>query len=86
MVIEPRFQHVGLFSEGLAYAALQGKKANDMRYGFIDTTGKWVIEPQFQRAENFSDGRAAVLFPSPYRWLDERDLQAKQSASSPPKG
>ncbi len=29
-------------------------------YGYIDKTGAWRIEPQFQLAYNFSDGRAMV--------------------------
>lgn len=40
------------FSEGLACVDIDGK------YGYIDKTGKIVIEPQFSRAENFSNGLA----------------------------
>ena len=43
------------FSEGLA--AVMGK--ND-KYGFIDKTGKFVIQPQFYRVGDFSEGLAAV--------------------------
>jgi hypothetical protein len=32
-------------------------------YGYIDTTGKIVVKPQFIRAEDFSEGMAAVLLP-----------------------
>ncbi len=32
-------------------------------WGFMDSTGKVVIEPQFDRVEDFSDGLAAVHFP-----------------------
>lgn len=29
-------------------------------YGYLDSTGKWVIQPQYQDANGFSDGRAIV--------------------------
>ena len=31
----------------------------EYKYGFINQTGKMVISPQFDRAEGFSDGKAA---------------------------
>lgn len=40
------------FSEGLACVDVDGK------YGYIDKTGKFVIEPQFSYAGSFSDGLA----------------------------
>src|SRR5690606_16903540 len=38
------------FENGLAAAAQDGK------FGFIDPSGDWVIEPQFGNAQAFSDG------------------------------
>jgi hypothetical protein len=35
------------------------KSANDF-YGFIDTTGNWIIKPIFDDAQNFTEGFAAV--------------------------
>ena len=32
----------------------------DGRWGYIDRQGRWVIAPQFARAERFYDGRAQV--------------------------
>jgi hypothetical protein len=43
------------FSEGLA--AVKGKNG---QYGFIDKTGKFVIQAQFRRVGDFSEGLAAV--------------------------
>ncbi|MDR2651337.1 MAG: WG repeat-containing protein [Prevotellaceae bacterium] len=41
-------------------------------YGYIDATGKIVVQPQFVRAEDFSEGMAVVLVPAtgttPLRW------------------
>ena len=42
------------FSNGLAAAKKSGK------WGFIDTSGKWIIEPKFDNAWNFSDGGLAA--------------------------
>lgn len=44
------------FSEGLAAAS----PSDTPLWGFIDTTGTYVIEPQFLRAYSFANGRAAV--------------------------
>lgn len=43
------------FSDGLA-----GFKTQDERFGFIDTKGKVVIEPQFRSIHSFSEGLAVV--------------------------
>lgn len=51
LVIQPQFEEVLAFSEGLA-AARQGK------WGFIDKSGKFVIEPQFDEVSSFSEGLA----------------------------
>jgi hypothetical protein len=42
------------FSEGLAAGSISNK------YGFIDKSGKPVIQPRFEWAEDFSEGLAAV--------------------------
>lgn len=50
------FAGVGEFSEGLC--AVQDK--NTSRWGFVDTSKKWVISPQFQSASYFKNGLCAV--------------------------
>lgn len=39
-----------------AYATIEGKK----KYGYIDNTGEFVIEPKYSSASDFSDGVALV--------------------------
>ena len=57
MVINGKeFVEAGGFSEGLA--AAMGK--ND-KYGYIDKTGNFVIQPQFDRVGDFSEGLAPVV-------------------------
>ena len=64
-----QYLSAGDFSEGLA-AVNDGKSADGnhessmcqgpRNFGYIDTTGKFVIEPQYTIALNFVDGRARV--------------------------
>ncbi len=61
--ISPIFESVGNFHEGLAPVKINHK------WGFIDKTGKVVVEPQFnfwqaQFNSSFSDGLVAVNFSS----------------------
>ena len=46
------------FSEGLA--RIRKKASNNYKWGYIDTTGKVVIEPIFDNAYDFSEGMAVV--------------------------
>lgn len=52
--IAPQFAEARDFSEGLAIAA----KEKNGKYGVIDKTGRWVIEPQFTGMKYFADGLA----------------------------
>src|SRR5262249_45828952 len=54
VVIPPRFDDAGPFSEGLAAVRVGGK------FGYIDKTGRVVIEPQFDYAGTFSEGVASA--------------------------
>ncbi len=49
------FDRVKDFNEGLAPA----RDKND-KYGFINSKGQWIIQPQFTNAEPFAEGLAAV--------------------------
>jgi hypothetical protein len=49
---------VKIYSEGLA--AFCVKEKDDYKWGFVDKTGKVVINPQFAMVNNFSGGRCAV--------------------------
>lgn len=73
----PKPQHARLypitvgFSEGLA--AIRVYKDRKDKWGYIDKSGKVVIEPQFAAAGPFSQGRAMVGIAEPswsidYKW------------------
>jgi len=75
LVIEPRFNYVRGFREGLAAARDPGKPPTEARWGFIDRSGAFVIEPQFQEAEDFSDGLARVR-QGAYGYIDQTGAMA----------
>ena len=70
------------FSEGLA--AVMGKNE---KYGFIDKTGKFVIQPQFHRVGDFSEGLAAVRpveadWPGDLAYINQRGQIVIKSMST----
>jgi hypothetical protein len=46
------------FSEGLSPAA---RASDPTKWGYVDREGRWVIEPRFDRAFEFREGRATVV-------------------------
>ena len=52
----------------LAYLAV--KPSMSGRWGFIDKTGKMVINPQFDEVESFSGGRARVKNETRIGYID----------------
>ncbi|MBY0358304.1 MAG: WG repeat-containing protein [Candidatus Obscuribacterales bacterium] len=66
IVIEPSFNQVGQFSEGLAWFRKeflrQSSKSTpeEQKVGFINKTGTVVIKPNYQMADDFSNGMARI--------------------------
>ena len=73
IVIAPQFEDAENFSEGLAPVKVRSddttwcpreasgsRKGFTMKWGYIDKSGKIVIPPQFESAEPFSEGVAAI--------------------------
>jgi len=58
VVIEPRFDFPGKFTEGMAPVNVGG--IGKGKWGYVDNTGKMVIEPRFDEAAEFLDGLARV--------------------------
>jgi hypothetical protein len=63
----PHLGNSGGFSDGLAAVGVGStnpnpfKNSNDLKYGYIDKTGKLVIDPQFDFAGEFNGGLADVV-------------------------
>ena len=70
VVIEPRFDRVGRFFQGLS-RVLSGD-----RWGYIDKKGVFVIKPRFTKAWDFSGGFALVRVDWRYRFIDKRGERA----------
>jgi len=62
-----KWKFAGVFSEGLALVQVEVtnnklyKGYKEHLYGYIDRTGKFVIEPQFNTAFEFSEGKAMFI-------------------------
>lgn len=52
----PQYRNVGKFNEGLAPV----QQASSGKWGFINQRQQWVIQPRFEEAREFQDGRAAA--------------------------
>ena len=63
----PRYKNAGSFSEGLAPV-----QANNGRWGYIDSSNRWVIPPRFDDAKEFKAGRAAVMVNGKWGYINKR--------------
>lgn len=73
LVITPQFDGVAGFTEGLAWVCLgkcsravslwlpgDARNTDESKYGFIDESGKYVVNPTYDEVYPFSEGLAAV--------------------------
>jgi hypothetical protein len=65
LVIAPRFDSAGGFSDGLA------RVREKERWGYINRRGEYVIMPEFADARDFSEGLAAVVFRAKWGYIDK---------------
>jgi hypothetical protein len=62
-VIQPQFEEVGIFAEGLAPAKINGK------WGYINKLAEFIIYPEFDFAKPFSQGLALVNVGSKWGYI-----------------
>src|SRR5260221_669420 len=67
LVIQPKYESAGDFSEGLASVSIEGK------FGYVDANGKEVIPFQFDAASAFSEGFAKISMATKYPNLPSID-------------
>ena len=86
-VIEPRSDYASSFSEGLAAVWLDSDQLESGhiartvalavpprpvgKWGYVDRSGSFVIEPQFDTAGDFSEGLAAVQVDAGWGYIDQ---------------
>jgi hypothetical protein len=76
LIVNPRFDSVTDFSEGLAAVCI-GDDCNfsshtgDRKWGYIDKTGATIIPSQFDSAAAFKEGLAAVDVGGKYGYINE---------------
>jgi WG containing repeat len=59
--IQPKFDGVSDFSEGLAAVNVGAQCGMGGKWGYINTAGSMVVEPRFLVAGQFHNGRACVM-------------------------
>lgn len=70
-VIQPQFVFASQFNDSIAVAAI-GNYMLSAKYGFINKRGKWFITPQFNAANNFSEGKARVQLNGKWGYIDKK--------------
>jgi hypothetical protein len=76
LIIPTLFTAVKPFSENLAVAAISSDTGD--KYGFINTSGEWVIEAKYSDANRFSQGLAAVYLNDQWTFIDHQGNLAFQ--------
>ncbi len=76
-VAGPKFIGAGNFHEGLACVVFADKNENHishsakLKYGFINTDGKLVIQANYDQAEDFSEGLAAIKLSDKWGFINK---------------
>lgn len=66
VVLEPKYDSIASFSEGLAAVKLGN------RYGYINTAGQLVIDLKYQEARPFSEGLACIKIEGEYGYINKK--------------
>lgn len=63
----PKYQNVRSYSEGLAPVQVSNGK-----WGFINEQQQWVIQPKFEDAKEFQNGKAAAKLNGKWGFINKR--------------
>lgn len=80
IIIEPQFDFVFPFSEGLSAICMGCKKRKEDehrvveggKWGYIDTQGEVIIDVKFEHAKSFERGRARVMMNGQWMTIDKK--------------
>lgn len=72
-VIAPQFVYASAFKDSMAVAAI-GNYMVSAQYGFINEKGKWIITPQFNAADQFSEGKARVQQNGKWGYVNKKGV------------
>lgn len=78
IVIPPKYDHVGFFSEGMAYVNIGYNAASRQngKFGFIDASGNLVVPIKYDYAAGFVGGLAKVALAGKYGFIDRAGREA----------
>jgi hypothetical protein len=77
MVLESKFEKAGSFREGLCPVRSNSK------WGFINRFGIFVIPPQFDQADHFTNDLAAITTGGTNKYIDHRNIVIWNSGLCP---
>jgi hypothetical protein len=67
---EKKYAWAGTFSDGLARVQVEDRITG--KFGYIDTKGAMVIQPNFEEASDFRNGKATVRVEGKSRVIDKK--------------
>lgn len=73
-VINPQFEGIKNFSDGIAAVSIKKDKDSEAVWGYIDKKGKYIINPQFKSANSFKEGMALVGDGKKFGFIDKKGL------------
>lgn len=76
LITKLKYAKIGKFNDGLAYVQIQDKSASKRLYGFIDTNGKEVIAPSFNKAEGFNEDLAPAMKRGKWGYINKKGTWA----------
>ena len=74
-LLKNKFREVYLPSEGFIRVRTSGKSNSDRRYGYYSIDGNEAVSPQYVKAEDFSEGLAAVNVRGRWGYIDATGKQ-----------
>ena len=67
---EKKYAWAGTFSDGLARVQIEDRITG--KFGYIDAKGAMVIQPNFEEASDFRNGKATVRIEGKGRTIDKK--------------